>query len=134
MAKLTALGMSIAVDNAAGTPVTITNDVGDFTLNEGRNPIDVSGLDVVGMERLLGRADVTVALTGFYNPAVSHTVFSSVGTQAGTLTRTVSIGFSTGTATAEMVAINYNHTISQDGAHGWTAELQGATGTAATWT
>jgi len=134
VSKLTALGMTLSVDNSAGSAVNITNDVGNFTINEGRTVIDVSGLDVVGMERLLGRSDISVELTGFYNPALSHTVFSDVGTQAGTVTRTVAIAFSSGTATAEMVAASYNHTIGNDGSHGWTASLQGTGGSAAAWT
>ena len=135
MAKLTALGMSLAVDDAGGTPRTITNDVGSFTMNSGRTPIDVSGLDVTGMERLLGRADTTISLSGFYNPGsnLSHDVFKTVLSQAGTVTRTVTIGYATGTVVGEFIAVTYNQTVSQDGSHPWTADLQATGGTVATW-
>lgn len=136
MSKLTALGMSIAVDNSAGTPVTITNDVESISsLNTNRALIDVSGLDVLGFERLMGRADSPISLAGAYNPAVSHTVFKDVGSQAGTVTRTVTIIFpGGGTATVEAIAASYNLAVGQDGAVTWTADLQSTGGTALAWT
>lgn len=135
MAKLTALGMTLNVDDSGGTARNITNDVGNFTMNQGRAVIDVSGLDVTGMERLLGRADTTIDLSGFYNPGsnLSHDVFKTVLSQAGTVTRTVAIGYATGTATGEFVLASYNQTVNADGSHPWTASLQATGGTAAAW-
>ena len=135
MAKLTALGMSLAVDDAGGTLRTITNDVGNFSMNQGRAEIDVSGLDVSGMERLLGRADTSISLSGFYNPGanLSHAVFSTVLSQAGTVTRTVQIGYSSGTVIGEFILVDYNQSVGADGSHPWTADLHATGGTVATW-
>lgn len=136
MAKLTALGMTITVDDSGGTPRDITNDVGSFTLNTPRAVIDVSGLDKSGYERLLGRSDISLSLNGFYDPGtnLAHTVFKTVPTQAGTVTRTVAVGFSTGTATAEVVFSDYNISVGNDGAMTWTSTGAAANGTALTWT
>ena len=137
MSKLTALGMSITLDDGAGAPQIITPDVGSFTLNTPRGVIDVSGLDVLGYVRLLGRSDVTGTLNGFYDSgagtALAHTVLKTVPTQAGTLTRTLTVGFSTGTATAEVVVTDYPLTVGNDGAITWAAPFQAANGSAITW-
>jgi len=135
VAKLTALGMSINVDDSGGTARDITNDVGSLQFNTSGVPIDVSGLDVTGFERLLGRRDTTLTLNGFYNPASnkSHDVFKTVLTQVGTVTRTVTLGWSTGTVSGEMIAVSYNRTVNSDGSQPWTAELQATGGTVPTW-
>lgn len=135
MAKLTALGMSISVTTAAGGTVDITNDVTAISaLDSDRAVIDVSGLDVLGFERLMGRANTTISLAGVYNPAKSHTVFSTVGTQAGTVTRNVVVTFPAGgTATVTAIAPTYKMAIGQDGAATWTADLQSTNGTALAW-
>ena len=135
MSKLTALGMSISLDDGSGSPQNITNDVGDFTLNTPRGVIDVSGLDKSGYERLMGRSDVTGTLNGFYDPGsnLAHAVLKTVPTQAGTLTRTLTVGFSTGTATSEVIVTDYAITIGNDGSMKWSAPFQATNGSALAW-
>lgn len=135
MSKLTALGMTITLDDSAGSGQNITNDVGSFTLNTPRGVIDVSGLDKSGYERLLGRSDVTGDLSGFYDPGsnLAHAVLKTVPTQAGTVTRTLAVGFSTGTATAEVVVTDYAISVGNDGAITWSAPFQAANGSAVVW-
>lgn len=135
MSKLTALGMTVNLDDSGGTPRDITNDVQSITLNTPRGVIDASGLDKTGYERLLGRSDVTGSLNGYFDAGsnLAHAVLKTVPTQAGTVTRTLAIGFSTGTATAEVVVSDYGITIGQDGAMTWTAPYQAANGSAVVW-
>jgi hypothetical protein len=42
----------------------ISNDITSFTIGSPTNMIDVSGLDVEGFERLAGRKDTNIALSG----------------------------------------------------------------------
>jgi hypothetical protein len=136
VAKITALGCTITVDDSGGTPRDITTDVSDLTFSTPRGVIDVSGLDKTGYERLLGRSDVTGSMSGPFDGGanLAHAVLKTVPTQAGTITRTIAIGFSTGTATAECVISDYQVSAGNDGALRWTAPFQAANGTALAWT
>lgn len=137
MSKFTALGMSIQLDDSGGTPRDITIDVSSFTFNTPRGVIDVSGLDKSGYERLLGRSDVTgsLSLNSLDSGAnLAHAVLKTVPTQAGTVTRTLIVGFATGTATAEVVVSDYGLSVGQDGAITGTAPFQAANGSAVAWT
>jgi hypothetical protein len=135
VAKLTALGCTVNLDDSGGVARDITNDVSSFTLNTPRGVIDVSGLDKTGYERLLGRSDITGQLAGSYDPGanLAHAVLKTVPTQAGTVTRTLTVGFSTGTATCKVMVSDYAISVGQDGAMTWTAPFQAANGTALTW-
>jgi hypothetical protein len=136
MAKITALGCSINLDDSGGVARDITTDVSDLSFSTPRGVIDVSGLDKTGYERLLGRSDVTGTLSGPFDGGanLAHAVLKTVPTQAGTITRTIAIGFSTGTATAEVVVSDYQISAGNDGALRWTAPFQAANGTAIVWT
>lgn len=136
MAKISALTTVVTVDDANGTPRIISGDVTDLSINTSRGEQDITGLDKSAMERLLLRSDTTISLSGVYNPGATptaHAVFSSVGTQAGTVSRTTAIGLPTGTATGEFVPANYNLSIGADGAATWSVELHTSNGTAIVW-
>lgn len=137
MAKSSALTTTITVDDAGGTPRDISSDVTNFSINTSRGEQDITGLDKSAMERLLLRSDSTVSLAGVKDMGtnLAHDVFKTVGTQAGTVTRTVVVGFTTGgTATVECVPSNYNINVGADGAATWSVDLQLANGTALAWT
>lgn len=136
MAKISALTTTVTIDDANGSGRDISADVTSLSINTSRGEQDITGLDKSAMERLLLRSDTTVALQGVYDPGsnLAHAVFSTVGTQAGTVTRTAVIGFPIGTATVETVPSNYNLNVGADGAVTWSVDLHTANGTAIAWT
>lgn len=137
MAKKTGLGATVTVDDSGGSARDISNDVGSFQFNTPRGVQDVTGVDKSAFERLLLLSDFQLGLTGVaFNTAsnAAHDVFKTVATQAGTVTRTISIVFAGGgTVSAECVPTDYTISRNQDGSLGWTAQLQLANGTAAAW-
>jgi hypothetical protein len=88
VAKTTALGDSFFVGSA-----DLSGDVGAISsIASPRAIIDVSAINKSGYERLLGRADGSMAYNAFFNPAAgqAHPVLSAVGTVAGTVNAVVS--------------------------------------------
>jgi hypothetical protein len=94
MAKQGGLGMSLAVDDAAGTARTISNDIVSLKFATPRDVWEVTGLDKSAMERLLLLADMTVELDGVFNPTTNagHTVFSTVPSTSVLRTVTITVG------------------------------------------
>lgn len=134
MAKKTGLGATVTVDTSGGTPTDISGDCRSFSFSTPRGVIDVTGVDKSAFERLLALADFQVTLNGVFNTALSHTVWSTVGTQAGTVLRTVSLVFNAGgTISAECVPTDYSVNRGEDGSLMWSVPLQLANGTAAAW-
>lgn len=80
MAKVTGLGATITVDDAAGSARVISNDVNDFNFATPRGVQEVTGVDKSAIERLLLLADFSVTLKGVFNSAAnqSHDVFKTV--------------------------------------------------------
>ncbi len=137
MAKESGLGWTtLSVDDSSGTARDIRNDVTNFQFATPRAVQDVTGVDKSAFERLLLLADFSITLNGVFNDAanLSHAVLKTVPTQAGTVTRTLAVGFSTGTATAEVVVTDYNISVGNDGAMTWTSNFSLANGTALAWT
>ena len=139
MAKVSGLGAAIAVDDASGTPQTITNDVTNFSITTPVALQDTTGVDKYAHERLALLRDGTVSLNGVANWAanMSHAVLSSVLTQAGAINRTTKVTPSAATVpylSMELLYASYNLTRANGGDLTWTAEGQLADGTIPTWT
>lgn len=132
MAKTTGITSVVTIADAGGTARTFSADVTDFTINQSRNQIDVTGVDKDFFERLPGLGDWSIGLSGVFNNAAnqSHAVFSSMGTAL----RSFSISFSTGgTAVGTAALESYNVARAQGGALTWQANLNCANGTGVTW-
>lgn len=80
MAKTSGLGAAIVIDDASGTPQTISNDITEFSFSTPRGVQDITGVDKSAHERLLLLADASTSLKGVFNAAanMSHAVFSSI--------------------------------------------------------
>jgi hypothetical protein len=81
MAKTTGLGAVVTVDDAGGTPRTISNDSTSFQFATPRGVQDVTGVDKSAIERLLLLADFSCTIAGVLNPTATtseHAVFSTV--------------------------------------------------------
>jgi hypothetical protein len=117
VAKVSGIPTSFTIDDAAGSPVTFSNEVGTVSINLSRAQQDVSGLDVDGTERIQLRGDYTVSFTGFWNPEVVIPVF---GDLAGA--RDLIIAYPGATLTGVVVISSFTPAVAQDGSLGWTAE------------
>jgi hypothetical protein len=136
MSKMSGIGLTISVDNAAGAPVAIGPDVNSCTINTSRGEQDITGLDKSAVERLLLLGDAELGLTGTYNPALSHTVFADLAILAGQVGRTVTIvlpGAGLITLACEMVFPSYNLSRGADGSLTWTATGKLSSGTLPTF-
>lgn len=133
MGKESGVGMTVTVDNSAGSGQAITNDVTSISFATPRGLQDVTGLDKSAIERILLLADGTVTINGVFNDAsnMSHDVFKTVPTTS--VSRTVVIVHSGQTMTMEIVFSDYSLNRAQDGSLTWTATGSLANGTAPTW-
>jgi hypothetical protein len=132
MAKITGITSVVTIGDAGGTARTISGDVTDFSINQSRNQIDVTGIDKDFFERLPGLGDYSFTLSGVFNPAANqaHAVFSTMGTALRAFTASFSSG---GTANGTAAVESYNVSRAQGGALTWTATLNCANGTGMAW-
>ena len=133
MPKESGLGYSVTVDDGAGAPQDISNDITNFSFGTPRGLQDVTGIDKSAMERLLLLADGTVTINGVFNPATdqSHDVFKTVPSTS--VVRTVTMVHSSQTLAMEMLFSDYALVRSADGSFVWTVSGQLADGTVPTW-
>lgn len=133
MAKEGGLGFSVAVDDSAGTPRTISNDITNLTMSTPRGVQDVTGVDKSAIERLVLLADFSFSPNGVFNDAanMSHAVFKTVPSTS--LARTTTLSISGQTLAGELLYTDYTMTRGQDGSFTWSAPGVLADGTVPTW-
>ena len=135
MAKVTGIVSSLAVDDASGTPQTISNDTTQVTIAIPRGQQDVTGLDKTAIERLGLLYDCTISVTGVADFASNkeHDVFKA--DPAGSATRTVTIGLANSAATLAIEANlqDYGFSRNQNGELTYTATLVNADGNEPAW-
>lgn len=137
MSKTSGLAAAIVVDDATGSPQTISNDITEFSFTTPRAVQDTTGVDKSAHERLLLLADFTVSFKGVFNPAanMSHAVFSTI--PSTNVVRTVKI---TPTANTDPFITNEcildNYSVSRSATGELTFDVPGslADGTVPTWT
>ena len=135
MAKISGLGDYVAIDDSGGTLRDISNDITSFTITQGQDLIDVTGIDKSARERLVGLGDCTVTITGVFNGAAnkSNAVFSNL---SGTRTVTYAVGGNTSSnpeLSMEMLVASYNPNHGSGAELTWTANLSLQSGTVPTW-
>jgi hypothetical protein len=133
MAKESGLGMAVAVDDAAGSAQTISNDILSVSIGTPRGVQDITGIDKSAIERLLLLADGSITLNGVFNSAAdeSHDVFKSVSTTS--VVRTVTITISGQVMAMEMFFSDYVVSRGTDGSLTWTAPAVLQNGSVPTW-
>lgn len=133
MAKEGGMGASIAVDDSAGTPRTISNDITNFTFSTPRGVQDTTGVDKSALERLLLLADFSFTPNGVFNDAsnLSHSTFRTVPSTS--VLRTTTINVSGQVLAGELLYTDYALTRGQDGSLTWTAPGVLGDGTVPTW-
>ncbi len=133
MAKESGLGMSVAVDDSAGTARTISNDITNLDFSTPREEQDITGLDKSARERLLTLADFSVTLNGVFNDAAneSHAVFATV--PSSSVARTVTITISGQVLACETFFSDYALSRSSSGELTWSAPGALSGGAVPTW-
>lgn len=134
MAKESGLAWTtLSVDDSAGTPRDIRNDITNFDLATPRAVQDVTGIDKSAMERLLLLADATGTLNGVFNDAanLSHSVFKTISSTS--VARTMSLAVSGQTLAIEAVLTDYGLTRAQSGEFTWAVPYALSDGTVPTW-
>lgn len=135
MAKASGLGWTtLSVDLADGTTVTaIKNDVTNLTFATPRAVQDITGVDKSAHERLMLLADFSITLNGVFNAALSHTVFSTISTQAAGTNRTTTLVVNGATLPNECLYTDYALTRATGGELTWSAPGVLADGTVPVW-
>ena len=134
MAKQSGMGWTtFSVDDSAGSPQVIKNDITNLQFATPRGVQDVTGIDKSAMERILLLADLSYTLNGVFNPSANqaHAVFKTVPSTS--VLRTVTNVISAQTLAAECLATDYNLTRAADGSFTWSVPLVLADGTVPTW-
>ncbi|MET8987760.1 hypothetical protein ABZW49_20125 [Nonomuraea wenchangensis] len=134
MAKESGLGWTaLSVDDSAGSPCDVRNDVTNFEFSTPRAVQDVTGLDKSAMERLLLLADFSITLNGVFNDAAdkSHTVLKTVSSTS--VARTTTITVSGQTLAPEVLYTDYSLSRGDDGSLTWSAPGVLADGTVPAW-
>lgn len=133
MAKMSGLGMTIAVDNSGGSVNSISNDITNATFSTPRGVQDVTGINSSANERVLLLADFSITLNGVYNDAanLSHDTFKTVpSTSVG---RTVTITHDAKVLAAETLFTDYQLTRAAGGELTWSAPGVLQNGSVPTW-
>ncbi|MDT0377226.1 hypothetical protein RM572_00350 [Streptomyces sp. DSM 42041] len=134
MAKESGLGWTACtVDDAAGSPQTIVNDITSIEFATPRAVQEVTGLDKSAMERLLLLADMSATLNGVFNDATGagHDVFKTVPSTS--VARTTTLTVSGQTLAAELLYTDYPLSRADDGAFTYAVPGVLADGTVPTW-
>lgn len=131
--KESGLGMSVTVDDSAGSPQDISNDFTNLNWATPRGVQDVTGIDKSAMERLLLLADFSITVNGVFNDATNraHEVFRTVPSTS--VARTTAIAVSGQTLAGELLYTDYALTRNQDGSLTFTAPGVLSDGTVPTW-
>lgn len=131
--KESGLGMSVTVDDSAGSPQDISNDFTNLNWATPRGVQDVTGIDKSAMERLLLLADFSITVNGVFNDATNraHEVFRTVPSTS--VARTTTIAVSGQTLAGELLYTDYALTRNQDGSLTFTAPGVLSDGTVPLW-
>lgn len=119
------------MDDSAGTPVVIKNDITSWDLSTPREEITVTGVDKSAVERLLGLADCSLELSGVFNATGAHLVFRTV--PSTNVTRTSTLTVNGVTLAPELYYTDYHLERGDDGALTFTAPGVLADGTVPLW-
>ncbi len=125
MAKESGLGLTVSVDDSAGTGRAIGNDIMSLDWAMPSGVQDVTGVNASAMERLLLLADFSVTLKGVFNDAAAPSSFDCFKAYrtlaAGQSGRTTTIAHSGQTLTNEVLYSDFSWSRGTDGSLNWTA-------------
>lgn len=134
MAKESGLGWSTCtLDDSAGSPQDIKNDITNLEISTPRAVQDVTGLDKSAVERILLLADCSGTLNGVFNDAANkgHAVLKTVSSTS--VNRTLTLTVSGQTLANEVLVTDYPLTRAASGELTYAAPFVLADGTVPTW-
>ncbi len=134
MSKESGLGWTTCtVDDGAGSPQAITNDVTNLEFSMPVAVQEVTGIDKSAIERIYLLADFSITLEGVFNDDsnMSHDVFKTVASAPSA--RTVTLVVSGQTLANEVLFTDYPLERSDSGELTWSCEGVLANGVAPTW-
>lgn len=133
MSKVTGIVSSLSVDDASGTPQTISDDATQVSIANSQGQQDVTGLDKSAIERLGLLIDCTISVTGVadFGSNKEHDVFKA--SPSGTRTVAIGLANSAATLTLEANLQDYGFARNQNGELTYTATLVNADGNAPVW-
>ena len=134
MAKESGLGWTTcSLDDSAGSPQDIKNDITNLEISTPRAVQDVTGLDKSAIERILLLADCSGTLNGVFNDAANkgHAVLKTVSSTS--VNRTLTLAVSGQTLANEVLVTDYPLTRAASGELTYAAPFVLADGTVPTW-
>ena len=124
---------TLSVDDSAGTPNAIKNDVTELDFATPRGVWDVTGVDKSAIERILLLADFSISLKGAFDDQAgqAHVTFKTVPSTS--VARTTTLVVSGNTLAPEVLYTDYKLTRSSSGELNWEAPGVLSDGTVPTW-
>jgi hypothetical protein len=122
-----------SLDDSAGSPQDIKNDITNLEISTPRAVQDVTGLDKSAVERILLLADCSGTLNGVFNDAANkgHAVLKTVSSTS--VNRTLTLTVSGQTLANEVLVTDYPLTRAASGELTYAAPFVLADGTVPTW-
>jgi hypothetical protein len=131
MTKFAGLSVVVNVDNTAGSPVNVSNDVSSISSNGSIGEQVVTGLDKTAEERIQLVEDVEYVLAG---RGVASAATRAVLWENLRTTRTVTIDLpDSATVAAEVFFYGFQWGRADDGAFTWSTTMRLNNGTAPAW-
>lgn len=124
--------MSVAPSATPTVGTDIRNDCTNLDFATPRAVQDITGIDKFAHERLLLLADFSLNLSGVFNSALSHVVFSDCSSTSVNRSTSIVVGGKTLGPTNCLIT-NYPLTRSTNGDLTWKVPLQLADGSVPTW-
>jgi hypothetical protein len=134
VAKQTGLGWTtLMVDDAAGSPNDLRNDITNFDFATPYNTQDVTGVDKSAVERLALLADFSGTFNGVFNPSANK-IHAVLGAGDLRVARTVSLTIGGKSLANEVLITSYAVTRAAGGELTTQSPFVLADGTVPTWT
>lgn len=122
-----------SLDDSAGSPQAIKNDITNLEISTPRAVQDVTGIDKSAFERILLLADCSGTLNGVFNTAsnMGHAVLKTVSSTS--VNRTLTLTVASQTLANEVLVTDYPLTRAASGELTYAAPFVLADGTTPTW-
>lgn len=134
MAKESGLVVTLIIDDEAGTPRTVSNDVGATNIDTPIELHDVTGLDKTAHETVSGLGDFTATTDAYFNDTADTGIFDVLATASSNkATRTFSWALSGQTLAVETLISRVSYGRARNAEMTLSAEFKLQSGTDPTW-
>ena len=134
MAKFAGMGMGLAIDSAAGSPVAVSDYVGDITVTNSFGEQDVTPVSAFAMDRLQLVEDATISISGQGFPDDAIMELFTTTPRLPAAGRTVTVTYPNDWSyTFEAKIFSFSPARPQNAGITWSAELRLVGGSPGTW-